>query len=616
MRHAPLLLGGLVVLSTSVTALVVAGVLRGAHGRALAELEARPAQAGAAIAAALGAEFEALLAAQVERPVTDFARYALGPLTDNRALNWVDSPLLADVGTDGISAFFAEELVVYRPLRQTPTFFVARDEPALDPGRRSAAEAAARLVTEEWAAAGERDRLMAAGLERVESIGLAEMVAYRAEIRSQGTDEVVDDLESVRRDEGADYLREHTTELRRGTVRTELREGVDGRPQLVASWSVQIDGPPAGDALAARLRSVRQRGGDAELLLLLGVVFDLDWWRGTAASRAAEAAGVSPLPEAATVEPGRMLPFEVDLRAALAGPGGAPPPVSSTTARFGVDRDPLRHRIRRDWIAYGLGLALVFGALGTVGVGAMRRLQRDLRQADRTGEFVAAVTHELRTPISTIKLHNEMLLDGWIQDAEQREEYYRRIDVETSRLARMVERILEQSRLTRGRAEAPADKPEPTDLSEAIRGLQPNLEAAASSPAPDLRFELADGLPEVLMTDEAIESVVTNLVENARKYAPADPARGPDGQILVMTSQRSGTVLLEVCDRGPGIPAGEQRRVFEAFYRVGSEATRTTTGTGLGLHLVQLQVAALGGRVEAVDRDGGGTTLRVAFPPV
>lgn len=231
-----------------------------------------------------------------------------------------------------------------------------------------------------------------------------------------------------------------------------------------------------------------------------------------------------------------------------------------------------------------------------------RSVRRELDQAHRMQNFVAAVTHELRTPVSTIRLHAEMLQDGWVQPDKQ-PEYYRRIVRETQRLSTLVERVLEKSRLKEN-----VTRPVAADLNETIQALRPAL--VASEEEGDVEFQLEAGLPAVWLTAEGIEMILSNLVENARKYAP--PAGEP---LVVRTRWKDGRVLLEVLDRGPGVPASEREKIFDAFYRVGSEQTRTTTGTGLGLHLVRLHAETCQARVSVADREGGGSVFRVAFRP-
>lgn len=232
-----------------------------------------------------------------------------------------------------------------------------------------------------------------------------------------------------------------------------------------------------------------------------------------------------------------------------------------------------------------------------------RSVRRELDQAHRMQNFVAAVTHELRTPISTIRLHAEMLQDGWV-DAQKQPEYYGRIVRETQRLSTLVERVLEKSRLKEN-----ITRPVAGDLNEHLQALKGDLVPPEGQPS-DLEFQLEPMLPKVWLTSEGVSMIVSNLVENARKYAPA---RGEP--IVVRTRWSNGRVLLEVLDRGPGVPLEEREKIFEAFYRIGSEETRTTTGTGLGLHLVRLHAETCKASASVEGREGGGSIFRVAFRP-
>jgi signal transduction histidine kinase len=277
--------------------------------------------------------------------------------------------------------------------------------------------------------------------------------------------------------------------------------------------------------------------------------------------------------------------------------------------RIAVDTMEIEQRfLRRARRFFGVAAMLAL-SLGTGMVLLLRSVGQDLERAQQTENFVNAVTHELRTPLSAIKLHGEMLLDGWARDDDKRRTYYRRIVRETDRLATMVERVLEKARLSAGSV-----RPFPGDLSEVVEDLRPELSSWDEGEREDLAFDLAEDLPRVMLTAEAVSSIVVNLVENARKYAPVDPDDPHAEPIRVVTRRNArGRVVLEVLDRGPGIDAEEAAHVFEAFYRVGNETTRTSRGTGLGLHLVALQAEGMGARASVEPRQGGGSTFRVTF---
>ncbi len=277
--------------------------------------------------------------------------------------------------------------------------------------------------------------------------------------------------------------------------------------------------------------------------------------------------------------------------------------------RVAIDRRNLDTRLRSRELAFLSVAGMLVLSLGTGLVLLFRSVQRDLEAARRTENFVSAVTHELRTPLSAIKLYGEMLVEGWVTDESKRSEYYRRILRESTRLETLVERVLHKGQLTRNEL-----TPEPGDLVRTIEPLVPLLNAdGGPADTHDLVFELPQGLPMVMLHTDCVRSIVTNLVENARKYAPVDPANPASEPIRVRVALSERKLRLEVLDRGPGIPPEERSRIFQAFYRIGNEATRASKGTGLGLHLVALQAEAMGAEVEALAREGGGTLFRVSF---
>lgn len=262
---------------------------------------------------------------------------------------------------------------------------------------------------------------------------------------------------------------------------------------------------------------------------------------------------------------------------------------------------PRHLRQTRGFLAVA-GMLLISLATGMLLL--LRSVKRELDQANRTENFVASVTHELRTPVSAIRLYGEMLRDGWAASEEKRDEYYGRIVHEAARLETMVERVLEKSQVTSVEA-----KPQPGDVNEFIGGVVQRQWKLST----DLVLELSPEMPQVLMNPDAIRSIVINLVENARKYAAPPANAAPRDRIILRTRLEGKKPVIEVLDRGPGIPNEEKQSVFEAFYRRGDEKTRKSKGTGLGLHLVKIQSKAVGGDVEIIDRPGGGCIFRVSL---
>ena len=267
-------------------------------------------------------------------------------------------------------------------------------------------------------------------------------------------------------------------------------------------------------------------------------------------------------------------------------------------------------RFRGSILRFGAVAVMLILSLGTGLFLLATNVRQKLEQARRTENFVAAVTHELRTPLASIRLHGEMLQDGIPPTPEARGEYYNRILGETERLSLLVENVLEKSRLDSERKGSA-----PGDLSDLVARLEMELRGHGfhfTGAEDDLAFDLDGNLPPVSLHVDALNGILRNLIGNARKYAPVPEGGEP---ILVRTYREGRHIVLEVLDRGPGVPAGEEESIFEAFYRVGDEATREKPGTGLGLHLVKLHADALGARIAYHARAGGGSVFRLLFPP-
>ncbi len=256
----------------------------------------------------------------------------------------------------------------------------------------------------------------------------------------------------------------------------------------------------------------------------------------------------------------------------------------------------------RNWLVGGgifaLAVSVVLG-----GLLILRDAGREVQVARVRSEFVANVSHELRTPLTTIRMYAETLLLGRHRSDRQMRDYLTTLLHESRRLSRLVDNVLDFSRIERGDR---TYQRRPCDLGEAARAALETFSGLFAAEGFEVEKEIADPLPPVLADQEAVEGAVANILGNAVKYSPGPKA------VRVAVEQREAEVLVEVADRGIGLPAGEEKRIFEQFHRGANAAS--TAGTGLGLSLVRNVVEAHGGRVEAANRPGGGSVFRLYFP--
>jgi signal transduction histidine kinase len=211
------------------------------------------------------------------------------------------------------------------------------------------------------------------------------------------------------------------------------------------------------------------------------------------------------------------------------------------------------------------------------------------------------VSHEFKTPLTTIRLYSELLEQGRVPDAERRGEYLRTIGRETQRLARLVNNALDFSRLEQGRKKFQL---EPLDLrAETDRLLDTQLPRFGEAGLALHRVLHSAPLPATTDRD-AFEQIVLNLLDNACKYA------GAGGEVTVRLAPRTGgSAELRVLDRGPGVPVEHRERIFEKFHRVDDTLTAEKHGAGLGLSIARQLARGLGGELRYEPRPDGGASF-------
>lgn len=244
-------------------------------------------------------------------------------------------------------------------------------------------------------------------------------------------------------------------------------------------------------------------------------------------------------------------------------------------------------------LAAVLSLVLIAGFWG-----AYRITATQMELSQKKSDFVSAVSHELKTPLTSIRMYGEMLMEGWALDDEKKRAYYRHIHDESQRLTRLIENVLRLAQLERDEWRAELSAHDPVEFVEAlVRRLESQVKRAG--------FEIrvvSEGQPSRVSIDpDALTQIMINLIDNALKFAKDAENR----EVVVTVSQIGPDCHLRVRDFGPGVPRRELMRIFEKFYRVGGELTRTARGTGIGLALVKMLADSMGAGVDVRNCDPG-----------
>jgi two-component system phosphate regulon sensor histidine kinase PhoR len=240
--------------------------------------------------------------------------------------------------------------------------------------------------------------------------------------------------------------------------------------------------------------------------------------------------------------------------------------------------------------------------------GAVMVLQdtSDLRRLERMRqEFVANVSHELKTPLAVVKATVEALQDGAVEDPEAREPFLQQIADQADRLHALILDLLSLARIESG--EELFDFQE-VDVDQAVEECVARHGTRAQAKQIDVRLVPPPTPLTVWADEEALGQILDNLVDNAIKYS------SNGSQVRLEWLEQGGNVVLMVADTGPGIPANDLPRIFERFYRVDRARSRELGGTGLGLAIVKHLTQAMKGSVRASSELGQGTTFQITLP--
>lgn len=254
-------------------------------------------------------------------------------------------------------------------------------------------------------------------------------------------------------------------------------------------------------------------------------------------------------------------------------------------------------------------LLLMLLVTGLLVIGVMLMLHatgRELRLAQAKSAFVSNVSHELKTPLSLIRLFAETLESGRVKTPAKAQEYYRIISSETHRLTQLINNILDFAAIEAGRKEYNFA---PQNLSEIVGEVVQNYRYVLENSGFTVEINFENDLPQVRVDRDAISQAILNLLNNAVKYS-AD-----EKHVAVSIERQNGNLAVAVTDHGIGIAPAEQQKIFEQFYRVGgSNDVHNVKGSGLGLSLVKHIVKAHGGFVAVSSVLRRGSTFMIVLP--
>jgi len=246
------------------------------------------------------------------------------------------------------------------------------------------------------------------------------------------------------------------------------------------------------------------------------------------------------------------------------------------------------------WLAATLAIVLIGGFYLLYRLG-LRQIVLTRQQQD----FISAVSHELKTPLTSIRMYGDMLREGWATE-ERKRTYYDFICTESERLTRLINNVLQLARLTRSELTVEL---RPLALGALMDGVRPKLASQAEQAGFRLRTECEEAADTVLSVDEDfLTQILINLVDNALKFSRHSE---PKEVVIRCARERSGELSISVRDFGPGIRPDQMKKIFRLFYRAGSELTRETVGTGIGLALVRQLALRMNGRVDVINRAPG-----------
>ncbi len=265
---------------------------------------------------------------------------------------------------------------------------------------------------------------------------------------------------------------------------------------------------------------------------------------------------------------------------------------------------PFQDVLRRQTISYIWAAFLAIAILAVAGILAGQAIRRQMRLAQMKTDLVATVSHELKTPVSSMRLLVDTLLDDPVLDPRKTREYLELIARENVRLSQLIANFLAFSRMERNKY---AFEFTSVRVEDVVRAAVAAAGERFEEPDCKLLVEVAPHLPEIRADEGALVTALVNLLDNAYKYTPGEK------RIALRAFRENGSVCFEVNDNGVGIAPRDIKKIFHRFYQADRRLSRNGGGCGLGLAIVRFLVEAHGGTVRVSSQPGKGSTFTVAL---
>ena len=247
-------------------------------------------------------------------------------------------------------------------------------------------------------------------------------------------------------------------------------------------------------------------------------------------------------------------------------------------------------------IVIGLALGLFF---------TLHIINKELSLSKMKSDFISTVSHEFKSPLTSIRQMSEMLFNERIKKESRKKEYYEIMLEQSERLSHLIDNILDFSKIEEGEKDFKFEK---TNLTELINRVKSVFQKSIANEGFSVSLSVPVNLPEIVIDKEAIQQVLYNLFDNAHKYS------GESKKIEIIVKSTADSVEINVKDFGIGIPPEDQNKIFNRFYRGGDELTRSVKGSGIGLTIVKRIIEAHGGRLDVESEIGKGSTFTVSIP--